>query len=427
MKSLIPFSIAQRLGVVGVLLCLLNAALAADEPWSQFRGPRGDGHATATSLPLNWSETKNVTWKTAIHDRGFSSPVIWGKQVWLTTATADGRKLFGVCVDKDSGKIIYDLHLFDVAKPQAITRDNTYASPTPVIEKGRVFLHFGTYGTACVNTATGKVLWTRRDLNCDHEKGAGPASSPMLFGNTMIVHVDGRDVQYIIALDTATGKTVWKTPRSLDYAKFPVHHRKAYCMPMLVPRGKGLQLVSPAGRGLYAYDPKTGKELWRMRHRGWSVAPRPIYGHGLIFATIDRDAPELWAIRPDGNGDITDTHIAWSEKRGMPERCSPLLVDDLLYFVNRGGIATCLEAKTGKEIWKERLKGAYSASPIYAKGRIHLFNETGMTTILRPGRKFEIIATNALEPQPLLATPAVDGNAFIIRTGSHLYRIENGK
>ena len=171
MKSLIPFSIAQRLGVVGALLCLLNAALAADEPWSQFRGPRGDGHATATGLPLNWSETKNVTWKKAIHEIFFAGDL--GKQMWLTTATADGRKLFGVCVDKDSGKIIYDLHLFDVAKPQAITRDNTYASPTPVIEKGRVFLHFGTYGTACVDTATGRVLWQRRDLNCDHEKGAG--------------------------------------------------------------------------------------------------------------------------------------------------------------------------------------------------------------------------------------------------------------
>ncbi|MBC8326371.1 MAG: PQQ-like beta-propeller repeat protein [Verrucomicrobia subdivision 3 bacterium] len=404
---------------------LCAGTLVAADSWWQFRGPHGDGHAKQAALPLNWSETKNVEWKTAIHDRGFSSPVIWGKQVWLTTATADGRKLFGVCVDKDTGKIIYDLHLFDVADPQAITPENTYASPSPVIEKGRVFLHFGTYGTACVETATGKVLWTRRDLNCDHEKGAGPASSPMLFGNTMIVHVDGRDVQYIVALDTATGKTVWKTPRSLNYSKFPVHHRKAYSMPMLVPRGKGQQLVSPAGRGLYAYDPKTGKELWHMRHRGWSVAPRPISGHGLIFATIDRDTPELWAIRPDGNGDITDTHIAWREKRGMPERSSPLLVDDLLYFVNRGGIATCLEAKTGKEVWKERLKGAYSASPIYAKGRIYLFNETGMATILRPGRKFEIITTNALKPQPLLASPAVDGNAFIIRTGGHLYRVEN--
>lgn len=406
-----------------ILLCISNYAIAA-ESWSQFRGPRGDGHTDATNLPLHWTEKKNIAWKTAIHDRGFSSPVIWGKQIWLTTATEDGKKLFAVCVDKDNGKVLHDLHLFNVAKPQRITRENTYASPTPVVGRGRVFLHFGTYGTACVDTTNGKVLWQRRDLNCDHEAGAGPASSPMLVGNSMVVHVDGRDVQYIIALDIATGKTVWKTPRSLDYSKFPVRDCKAYCMPMLVPRGEGQQLISPAGRGLYAYKPKTGKELWRMRHRGWSVAPRPIYGHGLIFAIIDRDRPELWAIRPDGNGDVTDTHIVWSEARGMPQRSSPLLVDDLLYLINRGGIATCLEAKTGKVIWKERLKGAYSASPIYAKGRLYLFSETATTTILRPGRKLGVLATNALASQPLLATPAVDGNAFIIRTGGYLYRIE---
>ncbi|MBI97787.1 MAG: quinonprotein alcohol dehydrogenase, partial [Verrucomicrobiales bacterium] len=194
------------------LLCsgLGAVAIHAADSWSQFRGPNGDGHTAAINLPLNWSETKNIVWKTAIHDRGYSSPVIWGKQIWLTTATEDGKKLFAVCVDKDTGKVLHDLHLFDVAKPQRITRDNTYASPTPAIEKGRVFLHFGTYGTACVNTTNGKVLWQRRDLNCDHEAGAGPASSPMLFGKTMIVHVDGRDVQYIVALNTATGKTVWK-------------------------------------------------------------------------------------------------------------------------------------------------------------------------------------------------------------------------
>ena len=407
------------------LLLFFSVALnAAESSWSQFRGPHGNGHTAATNLPLNWTETVNVVWKKEIHSRGFSSPVIWGQQIWLTTATKDGRKLFAVCVDKDTGKVLHNLHLFDVAKPQAITPENSYASPTPVIEQGRVFLHFGTYGTACVDTATGKVLWTRRDLKCDHEKGAGPASSPMLIGNKMVVHVDGRDVQYIVALDTTTGKTVWKTPRSLDYSKIPVHHRKAYSMPFLAPRGNGHQLVSPAGRGLYAYNPKTGKELWHMRHRGWSVAPRPIYGQGLIFATVDRDRPELWAIRPDGNGDVTDTHIVWSEARGMPQRCSPLLVDDLLYLVNRGGIATCLEAKTGKLIWKERLKGAYSASPIYAKGRIYLFNESASATILRPGRKFEVIATNILASQPLLATPAVDGDAFIVRAGGHLYRIE---
>ena len=406
---------------------ILSPYALAGEDWWQFRGPSGDGHTSSIGLPLKWSETENVIWKTAIHDRGWSSPVIRGNQVWLTTATADGRKLFAVCVNKDNGKIIHDLHLFDVAKPMRITKDNTYATPTPVIADGRVVLHFGTYGTACLDTASGRVLWNRRDLNCDHEAGAGPASSPTLIGDKFVVHVDGRDVQYIIALDIATGKTVWKTPRSLDYDSFPIHHRKAYCMPALVPRGEGQQLVSPAGRGLYAYDPETGKELWHVRHRGWSVAPRPVSGHGLVFATVDRDRPELWAIRLDGNGDVTDTHIKWKSIRSMPQRCSPLLVGDLLFVVNRGGIATCLEARTGEVVWKERLKGAYSASPIYAKGRIYLFNEEGLTTVIRPRRKLEVIASNALAKQPFMATPAVDGDAFIMRTGGHLYRVEAAK
>ena len=416
-------SLAKWLAYFAFLFLALDPASAGDN-WWQFRGPGGDGHATSTDLPLKWSESENVSWKTPIHDRGWSSPVIWGSQIWLTTATADGRKLFAVCLDKNKGKIIHDLHLFDVAKPMRITKDNTYATPTPVIDEDRVILHFGTYGTACLNKVSGAMLWTRRDLNCDHEVGAGPASSPTLVGNNVVVHVDGRDVQYIIALDKFTGKTAWKTPRSLDYSKIPVHHRKAYCMPTLAPRGDGKQLVSPAGRGLYAYDPETGKELWHVRHRGWSVAPRPVSGHGLVFATVDRDRPELWAIRLNGNGDVTDTHIKWKSIRSMPQRCSPLLVDDLLFVVNRGGIASCLEAKTGEVVWKERLKGSYSASPIFAKGRIYLFNEEGLSTVIRPSRKYEVIASNALAKQPFMATPAVDGNAFIMRTGGHLYRIE---
>jgi len=419
-------SLTKRLACFAFLFLTLNT-VSAGESWWQFRGPSGDGHTTSTGLPLKWSESENVSWKTAIHDRGWSSPVIWGRQVWLTTATAKGRKLFAICVDKDTGKLIHDLHLFDVAKPMRITKDNTYATPTPVINEGRVILHFGTYGTACLDTATGRVLWTRRDLNCDHEVGAGPASSPTLVDDNVVVHVDGRDVQYIIALDKITGKTVWKTPRSLEYSTFPINHRKAYCMPALAPRGEGTQLVSPAGRGLYAYDPVTGKELWHVRHRGWSVAPRPVSGHGMVFATVDRDRPELWAIRLDGKGDVTDTHIQWKSIRSMPQRCSPLLVDNLLFVVNRGGIATCLEARTGKVVWKERLKGAYSASPIYSRGRIYLFNEEGLATVIRPSRKYEVIASNTLAKQPFMATPAVDGDAFIMRTGGHLYRIEVAK
>lgn len=408
-----------------LLVVFCTGSVVAEESWWQFLGPSGDGHTSSTGLPVKWTDRENVAWKTPIHDRGWSSPVIYGNQVWITTATADGHKLFVVCVDKETGRIVHDRQIFDVENPQKIRVDNTYATPTPVIESGRVFVHFGTYGTACLDTKTGDTIWTRRDLKCDHEANAGPASSPTIIGGNVVVHVDGRDVQYIIALDRVTGKTVWKTPRSYDYSKVPVHMRKGYGMPGIVPRGDAIQLVSSAAQGVYAYD-LSGKELWRVRHKGWSIAPRPVAGHGLVFAIVDRDNPELWAIRHGGRGDVTESHIAWKEKRGMPARCTPLVVDDLLYVVNREGIMSCLEAKTGDLVWKQRLDGAYSATPIFAKDRIYLFNEDATCTIIRPGRKFEAFAVNSLAKQQLMATPAVDGNAFIVRTVGHLYKIETG-
>ena len=411
--------------VVIVLLSLLAAAEAAEESWWQFLGPKGNGHTTSIDLPAHWTDHENVAWKTAIHDRGWSSPVITENQIWITTATADGHKLFAMCVDKKSGEVIHDLHLFDIENPQKITNANTYATPTPVVKEGRVFVHFGTYGTACLSTTTGRQLWTRRDLNCDHEANAGPASSPTIIGDNLVVHVDGRDVQYIIALDTETGNTVWKTNRSYDLSDVAVNQRKAYSMPGTGPRGDGIQLISPVAQGVFSYDPN-GKELWKVRHKGWSVFPRPVTGHGLVFTIVDRDHPELWAIRHDGSGDVTETHIAWKETRSMPARGTPLLVDNLLYLVNRGGIITCLEAKNGEVVWKERLAGQYSATPIFAQDRIYLFNEDAVCTIIRPGREFRVMSAGSLAKQQLLATPAVDGNAFIIRTAGFLYRVQTG-
>jgi outer membrane protein assembly factor BamB len=415
-----------RMRVASLLLVILSTtSAAAGESWWQFLGPDGNGHTTASDLPLKWTEHENVAWKTPIHDRGWSSPVIYGDQIWLTTATVDGHKLFAICIDRNSGRVLHDRQIFDNEAPQKISSENTYATPTPVIEAGRVYLHFGTYGTACLDTKTGDTIWARRDLKCDHETNAGPASSPTIIGNNVVFHVDGRDVQYIIALDKVTGSTVWKTPRSYDYSKVPVHMRKGYGMPGIAPRGDGIQLVSSVGQGVYAYD-VSGNELWRVRHKGWSIAPRPVAGHGLVFAIVDRDHPELWAIRHDGTGDVTESHIAWKETRSMPARCTPLLVDDLLYVVNRAGIMTCLEAKTGKLVWKQRLEGEYSATPIFAKDRIYLFNEDAACTVIRPGRKFDVIAVNSLPKQQLLASPAVDDNSFIVRTVNSLYRIETG-
>lgn len=395
------------------------------DSWWQFRGPTGDGHVPSKLLPLTWNETQHVRWKTPIHDRGWSSPVVLRNQIWLTTATESGHKLFAVCVDRNSGKIVHDRHLFDVESPQPITVDNTYASPTPVIEAGRVFVHFGTYGTACLDTVSGSVLWTRRDLNCDHESGAGPSSSPFLLGNLLIVHVDGRDVQYVIALDSKTGKTVWKTRRSFDYESVPVHMRKAYTMPILVPRGEQQQLICQGAQAIYAYDPASGQELWKVRCSGFSIAPRPVYGQGLVFVVSDHDHPQLWAIRTDGTGDVTDSHVAWKVTSGMPSRSSPLLVDDLLYVVTHPGILSCLEARTGELVWKQRLEGKHSASAIYSDNRIYYLNENAVCTVVKPGRKYEELAVNRLNEEPLMASPAVAGDSLFIRTEKHLYCLAN--
>ena len=406
------------------LLSLFSGAVVAQTNWDQFRGPEGNGHIEAPHLPTTWSEDKNVVWKTAIHDRGWSSPVVWDDQVWVTTAKLDGTKLYAVCLNKMTGKIIHDKHLFDVENAQRIAADNSYATPTSVIDEKHVYVHYGTYGTACLHRKTAEVLWTRRDLNCDHEVGAGPASSPMLFGELFIVNVDGRDVQYVSALNKNTGKTVWKTTRSADFTDVPVNKRKAYSMPSLIQHNGQLQLVSNGAQGCYAYDPETGDELWKIKHHGFSNAPRPVAGHGLLFTTVDRDNPQLWAIRLGGKGDVSDSHIAWKETAAMPPRCSPLLVDDLLYLINRLGIITCLEAKSGKQVWRSRLPGSYSASPIYANDRIYVFNEDATAFLLKPGRKFQITQENRLAQGILVATPAVSDRALFIRTENHVYRVE---
>ena len=411
----------------GCILLLITVAscvvIEANEQWSQFRGHYGNGIIKSTSAPINWSENTNIDWKTPIHDRGWSSPVIWNDQIWMTTATKDGNKMYAICVNKLSGKIEHDIHVFDVKSPQAITNENTYASPTPVVEEGRVYVHFGTYGTACISTKDGQILWKRRDLNCDHEIGAGPASSPFIYNNFLIFNVDGRDVQYVIALNKETGETAWKTNRSVDFSDVQVNQRKAYGTPFIIPRGNTNQMVSIGAKGVYSYDPENGKELWKAEHRGWSIAPRPVYGEGLVFTMIDRDRPEMWAINPNGSGDITETHIEWKETKRMPPRASPIIIKGLLFVVDRNGYISCIEAKTGKSIWQKRMKGRFSASPILANNLIYFFNEDTVCTIIKPTRGLEIVAENKLSDDKLMATPAFDENSISIRTEKKLTRI----
>jgi outer membrane protein assembly factor BamB len=411
----------------------LVATLLALAQWPQFRGPDGNGVSTATGLPTTWSETQNVRWKTPIHGRAWSSPVILGRQVWLTTATPDGKQLSALAVDKDTGTIQFDLKLFDVPNPQFAHSFNSYASPTPVIETGRVYVTFGSPGTAAIDTATGKVVWERRDLECNHFRGAG--SSPVIFRNLLLMHFDGSDVQYVVALDKRTGKTVWQTKRSVDFQdlepngkiKADGDFRKAFSTPTIVMAGNEPVFVSLGSKAAYGYDPMTGKELWRIEEpTSFSSSNRPVAGHGLVFYATGWNTGQVLAVKPDGRGDVTSSHVAWRATRGAPKKPSMLLVGDLLMMVNDSGIITCLDAKSGAEIWTARLTDSYSASPIAAEGRVYFFSEDGKATVIEAGRAFKVLAENSLD-EGFMASPAVDGNALYLRTRTHLYRIENKK
>jgi len=411
------------LAAVLLLGCRGVLAAAAAEPthvWPQFRGPGGDGQAVAPGLPLEWRETQNVAWKTPIHDSGWSSPVVWGDQVWMTTALASGRELFAVCVDRASGKVLHDIKVFDIAAPEKINGSNTYASCTPLIEAGRLYVHFGTYGTACLDTADGKILWQRTDIHCDHKEG--PGSSLAAVGNLLVFDMDGQDQQYVIALDKATGKTVWQTPRSIDYAPFRIDFRKAYSTPAVVDVAGRTQLVCTGAQGIMGYDALTGKEIWKVRFKGFSQAVRPICWHGLAFFCTDVTTPELWAVRLDGQGEVTRTHIAWKNAQRMPAMASPVLVDDLLYVVNDAGIVSAMDPATGQVLWHEKIRGTFAAAPLYAAGRLYFFGRNGVTTVLAPGREYRVLAVNEL-PATVLASPAVADNALFLRTKTDLYRI----
>jgi outer membrane protein assembly factor BamB len=410
----------MRRQVVFLLLAGLlgRSGVAAD--WPQFRGPDGQGHSSARGLPLRWSEKENARWKTAIPGLGWSSPVIGDGQVWLTTATDQGHSLRAVCIDAESGRLLRDVEVFRVKSPPAINPKNSYASPTSVLDEGRLYVHFGSLGTACLETSSGKILWANQELRLDHKEGAG--SSPILCGELLIINCDGLDVQYVAALEKKTGRLAWKVKRTGAHNPNP-DFRKAYSTPLLIRVSGKEQMVSVGADRTSAYDPATGKEIWWVDYKGFSNTPRPVFGQGLVFLCTGYLRPEVWAVRPGGKGDVTKTHVVWREAKQAPANPSPLLVDDILYTVNDAGILTARSAKTGKLLWSERLDGPVSASPLYADGRLYSFDEDGKTSVLRPGPKFELLARNSLDGR-ILASPAAVGRALYLRTDGHLYRIE---
>ncbi len=439
----------SRFALALALFMMASRASGADT-WPDFRGPWGNGHAAAPGdhkvygVPLHWSETKNITWKPQIPLLGWSSPVVMDGQVWLTTATIDGHDFFAICVDAATGKVLANEKVFHLDNPEPLlngSRDNSYATPSAVLEKGRVYVHYGSSGTACLDTKTFKVIWKRGDMPCRHYRGA--SSSPVIFEDLLILTFDGADLQYHIALDKRTGKTVWRTNRS---AKWNDEHidkqmvkdgdwRKAHSTPLIVNVDGKPVMVSAGAKAAYGYEPRTGKELWRVDHTGYSAAPRPVFhnGHFILVTGFSRGA-QMWSVRAGGKGVVTDTHVAWKIDTPFPKYSSPIVVDDLLYLSMDDSFLACVEAKTGETVWKERVGGRFRACPIYADGRLYFFSLEGVTTVIKPGRKFEVLASNQLadneahdDPRRgpgFMASPAAVGKALFVRTRHHLYRIE---
>lgn len=420
-------------------LALTFFGVAAHAEWLEFRGPFGDGHVSPPGetkligLPLHWDETKNIRWKTAIPFHGQSTPVVLDGQVWVTTATEEGNDLYVMGIDAETGKVFFNEKVFHTDKPEPLGNGkgmNCYATPTPVLEKGRLYVHFGSPFTACMDTATGKILWKREDLKCRHYRG--PSSSVISFGNLIILTFDGADLQYLVALDKKTGETVWNTKRSVAWNDEKIEGqmardgdlRKAHGTPLIVnANGKPL-LLSAGAKAAYGYEPATGKELWMVQYPDFSTAPRPVFEKGLAYFVTGMTKAELLAVKTDGTGDITPTGIVWRSKNHIGRYASPLIVDGLLYTAADEAFISCFEADTGKVVWSERVGGKFAASPIYADGRIYWFDRAGLATVILPGREFKVLATNKLDDE-FMASPAVSGKALYLRTLTHLYRVES--
>ena len=434
---------ASRIFTTFFVLFLLASPATAD--WPQFRGSGGQGHSDATGLPLSWSETENVTWKVPVEGCGWSSPVVFGNQIWMTTALvtpadpAEAKRkldaltfavpsasiaghvvLKAVGFDRSSGRLIRSVTLFDVADPPQICATNGYSSPTPVVETGRLYCDFGTMGTVCLDTTTGKILW-KRCLPIEHQ--VGPGSSPILYGKLLVLVRDGGDLQYVAALDKQTGETVWKTDRPPIDTSSP-NRKKAFSTPLVIDHAGGPQMIVTGAKWIVSYVPDTGRELWRVdTGASFSNSSRPVFGNGLVFAGTSFSSAQLFAIRPDGQGNVTDTHVAWTTRKQVPSLPSPLLVGKELYLISDGGVATCMDPMSGKVHWAERLLGKCTASPIHTAGRIYFFGEDGRAAVIRPGPQLAKLAESKVDGR-VMASAAVADGAFFLRTDAYLYRIE---
>jgi len=428
MKS---FPLFQIYLILTLFLSLsIQTTRAQQDNWTHFRGSNLNAIATETNVPTVWNDSTNIMWKTDIEGKGWSSPVVYGNQIWLTTATDNGKKMLAVCVDINTGKKIYDLLLFQPDTIQSKHSMNTYATPTCCIEEGFVYAHFGTYGTACINTATGAVVWKRTDLNCKHAQG--PGSSPILYKDLLILHYDGTDVHYVVALDKKTGKTIWKVDRPEDlYKGMAPISKKAFITPIIINVNGEDLLISSAACALFAYKPESGKEVWRIVKGRESTVSSPIIENGVLYyysswvtsPEVVEPLIELVAVNPVGKGDITKTNILWKLEAPRDQLSTPLIKDGRIYTVDNRGLLMCIDTKTGKVIYSLQQKQKYNSSPVFAGGNIYFNSLKGETMVIKPGDKLEVEAVNKLSGGEVYATPAFVRNSIIFRSDKYLYRI----
>ncbi len=430
----------NRRSLLASLLVAAPLAAAAPKEWPQFRGPTGDGLALDAHPPVEFSETNHLAWHTPVHGKAWASPVVGNDRVWLATATDDATELAVVVLDARTGKVVLDRLLFRVAKPQFIHKFNSAASPTPLLDGDRVYVTFGSPGTACLDAKSGETLWERRDLECNHYRGAG--SSPILHDGKIILNFDGSDHQFVIALDAKDGHTLWRTERGIDYKDLGADGkpesegdwRKAFATCQIAQIDGVTQLLSQGAKAFYSYDPSNGHELWRVEERSsHSGGTRPVAGQGLVFYPSGWSQGQLLAIRPGKAGEVIDANaavaadttlaVAWRAKKNVPKKPSLLLLDDLLYAVDETGIATCWEAKTGKVVWNERVGGNYSAAPVATREHLYFCSEEGRVTVVATGRTFTKVATNQLG-DGFMASPAIVGNSLFLRGRTEAYRVD---
>ena len=412
-------------------ICLFSSGQVSSQEmnWTHFRGSSLNGIALNENIPLKWDDS-GIKWKTKIHDKGYSSPVVYNNQIWVTTAKPDGKELYAVCTDFKTGKIIYDIKVFTPDQVEGKHSLNTYASPTPCIEKGFVYVHYGSMGTACINTANGSIVWKRSDFKCKHAQG--PASSPVIYKNLLILHFEGTDVRYIIALDKSNGKQIWRSDRPAEpYEPLTEIGRKAYITPLLINvKGRDM-LISNGSAVCIAYDPNNGTEIWRVVNGAESTIAMPITEKGILYwyagYMVNSDGfkfTELLAVNPEGSGDITRTNILWkkTDELSRNQSLTPVIKDGLIYTINTRNILMCIDAATGEEVWSTHVRSNYEASPLYVNGNIWFFSVKGEVLAIKAGRKYEVAANNQMD-SGIWATPAVLRNSVIIRTQEYLYRI----